>query len=508
MSITPLPNHYAFENHPSVYDEESLTALEMCGRLGKKVNEVIAQVNGWNVPMISEVSPTGDKSGELDRAVIQGKLDAGYAVQLAAGDYYLNGPLRFQKGYALRGESQTETVIHCEATFLDHDPAVSVDHITVRDVTVRGPGSGIGFDISRKVSGIETGARYANFSNVSIAEYDTCVLLGGCWCTNFTHCRFDGLKTCVEQKGGCNNVKYDHCMFLGPMDQKSTIGLKISAEGGSENYGIRLDHCDFERHDKAVQAYYCVALNVTSVYVEGVNTVFSLDSCPSFLCDGGYISYPERVCNTSRTNAANVFSKCRGAIMNLYVRVNNNERFYLVSTSSTAPLKVENITCINDGVGECFVNAQHVSGYWGGHEYANKFTPWLDCNLKGGFSLFNFANHLYMPRVDGTQYKLQEVKILLTDALTPTASAAIYLTVPGDTIGRGSSERVKIMVAYINAGETYAKNTEIKFSLISQDYRDVILNSVSGLQVSLSANFTTDAPAKFMLSMANENMIL
>ena len=48
MSVKPM-NHYAFESLPSVYDEEALTALELAGRLGVKVNECVEAFNTHEV---------------------------------------------------------------------------------------------------------------------------------------------------------------------------------------------------------------------------------------------------------------------------------------------------------------------------------------------------------------------------------------------------------------------------------------------------------------------------
>lgn len=45
MSIKPLNLHYSFENPASVYDEEAMTALELAGRQGAKINEVINDQN-------------------------------------------------------------------------------------------------------------------------------------------------------------------------------------------------------------------------------------------------------------------------------------------------------------------------------------------------------------------------------------------------------------------------------------------------------------------------------
>lgn len=501
--IEPLYPHYSMQNCPTVFDEEAMTALEMCGRLGHKVNEIITAVNGWQVPQIVNVSPTGDKTGELDRVVIQGKLDKGYAVHLSAGEYYLNGPLIFRPGYMLRGDSQLNTVLNCKAGFIDHENIVSVDHVEVRDVRVKGPGSGVGIDISRKAQGVETGGRYAHFMNVYITGYDTAVRLGGCWCTNFTHCRIEAENICVEQRGSCNHVRYDHCMFLGPVDSKTTTGVKITAEDGAENYGISFDHCEFERHDKAIHAYYCIALNVDSIYAEGVNTIFQLDSCPGFLCDGGYISYPERVCNTARTNTAPVFSKCNGAIKNLYVRVNSSETFYLVSTGSNAPLDVENINCVNDSTGECIVNAQCANSVWNGHEHhlVTRQTLIVPENLGYGWDPFwaggtrEHAEIGYKNKPNN-RFKVQEVSLYPAQTFTATKSATLKITAEAKDIGLEgvtASTRITLFEGFINSGQNYAKGGRIVFTA-KAPYRNLIISNLKTLSYEPS---TSDFGANF-----------
>lgn len=466
--IDKIPHHYSFENLPTVYDEEALTALELCGKLGKKVNEVITAVNGWNVPNIVYVSPTGDKTGKFDRATIQGKLDAGYAVELAAGEYYLDGPLFFRSGYMLRGNSQLKTVLNCSAGFIDHENTVSVDHVEVRDVRVKGPGSGVGIDISRKVQGIETGGRYAHFMNVYIDNYGTAVRLGGCWCTNFTHCRIEATEICVEQRGSCNHVRYDHCMFLGPVDAKTTTGVKITAEDGAENYGISFDHCEFERHDTAIHAYYCLALNVTGVYVEGVKTVFKLDSCPGFLCDGGYISYPERVCNTARTNTSKVFSKCTGEIRSLYVRVNYSaEPFYLTSTTQAFPLKIERVDCVNDGTAVCYSDAQVANSIFNGAWLCPRFAKFINkCRPVAGNNY-----HFIEAYPEYKYFKLMQAKIRPMAQLTLEAPATYKVKM-------NTSKRDYDMIITIPAG-THAAWSTFNATVhpdIASNYAELIYN--------------------------------
>ena len=501
MSIEKL-NHYALESIPSVYDEEAMTALEMCGRLGKKVNEVITAVNGWEVPQIVNVSPTGDKSGELDRAVIQGKLDAGYAVHLSGGEYYLNGPLLFQPGYMLRGDSQLNTVLNCKAGFIDHADSVSVDHIEVRDIRVKGPGEGIGIDISRKVESIETGGRYAHFQNVYISGYDTGVLLGGCWSTNFTHCRIEANKTCVKQRGTCNHIKYDHCVFLGPngvpYDNMTAVGIDIGTEAGAENYGISIDHCDFERFEFCVKAYCCVALNVSHLYVEWSRKVFELDTCPSFLCDGGYVSYSNRICNNKKTNTADLFAKCSGAIKNLFVRANRPETWALTSAEEGFPLTIEGITVKNDGVGTCYSNAQLYTSIYNGVSKMDTYNIGLsEANFK------NFTSIRLRPNVDAKCGKLVSATFTPVADFTLSAQQKIFVGIPGLAD--------QMLTITLHAGEHKAWNTITSTAgeSVGTDYSKLIFGPTGTSHIMLSTpGFGVEAPGFVDVKLVTGDMIL
>lgn len=531
--IKPFPEHYSMQNNPTVFDEEALTVLEMCGRLGAKMNECVnatngvveevhTLINGYEVPKMVNVSPTGDVSGRLDRVIIQSRLDSGYSVHLSAGEYYLDAPLMFRPGYMLRGDSQLNTVINCAAGFIDHEDNVSVDHIEVRDLRVKGSGKGVGIDISRKEEGVETGGRYAHFMNVYISGYDTAILLGGCWCTNFTHCRIEAESICVEQRGSCNHIKYDHCMILGPtgvpFENQSSIGIKITANDGAENYGISVDHCDFERHEFAIKAYACVALSVNNIYVEGTRKVFDLDSCPNFLCDGGYVSYANRICNTTKTNTSPVFGTCAGIIKNLYLRMNRDDTYYMVSTTPGAPLDVDNITCVNDGTGEGVIDSQCANGIWNGHEYhLITETQTLPAELKSTHYLFlvvgnnDVWQHNSYANKPGNCYKLQTLAITWANTITPTQSVTLRLQVKGSAIGRDTNSHVTIMEAYLNAGETYSAGSQTKFTFKGESYRDLIIKDLptAGLRISPSVNnFVDSASGKIEYTMASGQMIL
>lgn len=87
--IDKLNNHYAFENPASVYDEEAMTALQLAGRQGAKINEVIGAQNNLikttgerleqqdqNITNIREVTVPADVKKEVQRKIDSGEFDA------------------------------------------------------------------------------------------------------------------------------------------------------------------------------------------------------------------------------------------------------------------------------------------------------------------------------------------------------------------------------------------------------------------------------------------------
>lgn len=462
--IEPI-NHYSLQNVPTVYDEEALTVLELVGRLADKVNKVIHTVNGINIPDIVEVAPSGDTSGDIDRVTIQAQLDAGKAVHLTSGEYYLDGPLVAKSGFAITGAGIGNTKVNCAGPFLTHENVVSVDHMVMANLWAKGPGSGTGVDITRAGQNVDTGGRYGYFENVRVSDYDTCVHMTGCWCVHFTHCRFEPLYIGVNQGGSCNNVKYDHCMFLGINSAQNTTGLYIDANGGTENCGISVDNCDFERHNRAIRATYAINLHVTNIYTEGCSVVFHLDSCPAFLCDGGYMAYPSRVCNTARSNTSPAFSKCSGAIKNVFVKVNSDERWFFTSTASAFPIACEAITCVNDGGGECITDAQHTSSIFNAMDNFKRFVFVKEgVNLRYSDTLYTNRFNELSPYISGEEYKLTTAKLKLTSDVTPTKATAIQIRVNDNPV----------FVVYLNADQTYTNGTWLDMTCVATDYRDLI----------------------------------
>lgn len=64
MPINPM-HHYALENHPTVYDEDSLTALELCARTANKTNECVTAFNKHEETVKGHLSKQDKKILEL-----------------------------------------------------------------------------------------------------------------------------------------------------------------------------------------------------------------------------------------------------------------------------------------------------------------------------------------------------------------------------------------------------------------------------------------------------------
>lgn len=354
--INPV-KHYSIENPATVYDEESLTVLQLCARLGAKVNECIARINEmWNL-MVKKLDsttekivtnmlmggkvtfglyPSGDTTGATDYANIQRCLNEWGTCQLSEGEFYINKPITLKTGCSLMGRGLERTKIYTVQTDAIYG-GDGFDHLTLRDFTVSAKTQAMtGLKLTGTTSAPYTGARYSTFENLRFDGFRTGLDMRGAWCVNFRHCRFISTNTCVSQSGTCNNVVYDHCVFTGT--GSAVYGVNITAEGGAENCGIAFYDCDFETVNTALRAYAVIGLCVKNIYAEGVSTVFQLDSCPGFNCHGGYVAHARRLCAATCTNTGAIFANGRGEISNVFCKLTTTSNYdgqgraYLVNT--------------------------------------------------------------------------------------------------------------------------------------------------------------------------------
>lgn len=78
--VNPI-KHYSIENHATVYDEESLTVLELCARLGAKLNELVGDHNKLDSNVKTALAKIGAEAlalmkTTLDRYMTGGEFDA------------------------------------------------------------------------------------------------------------------------------------------------------------------------------------------------------------------------------------------------------------------------------------------------------------------------------------------------------------------------------------------------------------------------------------------------
>lgn len=74
MPIIPI-HHYAMENHPTIFEEESLTALEMCARTTAKVNECIEHINKHDKHVGDQLKEQDEKINTMLKEDIQKHVD-------------------------------------------------------------------------------------------------------------------------------------------------------------------------------------------------------------------------------------------------------------------------------------------------------------------------------------------------------------------------------------------------------------------------------------------------
>lgn len=314
--------------------------------------------------------PSGDTSGSTDRYNIESRLLLDGVCYLSKGEFYLDKPVEVKTGDTIQGAGVTNTIIHAPTGLVapHRIQRKSVDHITIRDLKAEGSAGYTGIDITQDPDvETETGGRYSTFANIHLYGYSTCVRMSRAWCVSFDKCRLEAVQQCVQQEGSCNNVNYTNCMFLGVEDQ--TTGVVITAEGGAQNCGVTFNNCDFERHVEAIHATTCVGLTIKDIYCEGVQRVFTIDTCPGFRMAGGYVTFPgDKLGNVLKSNDLPAYDNCTMTIDGVHVRLNKGEDTPLLTLNKNVDLDMRNMSVVNDGGGKVYathLDSQTIYDYGG-----------------------------------------------------------------------------------------------------------------------------------------------
>lgn len=300
------------------------------------------------------VLPSNDISGNTDTKNIQKMITEFGYVELFSGIYYINKPIELKSGNTIIGSGNENTIIECSSDFCTLLENSSADKIILKNFRVNDTtGEHIGLNFIGTTTEPYTGLRYSFIENIHIFGFNTCMLIRGAWCTKFNHCRFESKNICINQSGTCNNIEYTECQFYG--DQNVSTGVKITGDGGAENYGIYFNNCDFEKHKYGFNLYDCVGVYINNLYVEKINTVINADNSINLVLNGGTLNNVNRVANVAKSQAISLYNVTTFSMLNVYVKCNKSEKSCLVYISNDVPVYIENITVANLKGGSVFL---------------------------------------------------------------------------------------------------------------------------------------------------------
>ena len=300
------------------------------------------------------VLPSNDKSGNTDTKNIQKMITEFGYVELFSGIYYINKPIKLKSGNTIIGSGNENTIIECSSDFCTLLENSSADKLILKNFRVNDTtGEHIGLNFIGTTTTPYTGIRYSFIENIHIFGFNTCVLIRGAWCTKFNHCRFESNNICINQSGTCNNIEYTECQFYG--EENMSTGVRITGDGGAENYGIYFNNCDFEKHKYGFNLYACVGVYINNLYVEKIDTVINADNSINLVLNGGTLNSVNRVANVAKTQKISLYNVTTFSMLNAYVRYNKSEKSCLVYISNDVPVYIENITVANLKGGNVFL---------------------------------------------------------------------------------------------------------------------------------------------------------
>nr|DAW99532.1 MAG TPA: alpha-1, 3-glucanase [Caudoviricetes sp.] len=323
------------------------------------------------------VLPSNDTSGNTDTENIQKMLNKFGYVELFSGTYYINEPIKLKSGNTIIGSGNENTIIECSSDFCTFFENNSADKLVLKNFRVNDTtGEHVGLNFIGTTVTPYTGIRYSFIENIHLFGFNTCVLIRGAWCVKFNHCRFESNNMCINQSGTCNNVEYTECQFYG-LENVST-GVRITGDGGAENYGIYFNNCDFEKHKYGFNLYSCVGVYINNLYVEHIDVVINADNAINLVLNGGTLNYINRAANVAKTHTNNFYNVTTFTMLNVCVRYNKTEKSCLVYISNDVPVYIENITVINLKGGSVYLkntDAETNYDYNGDYYIENLSTP-------------------------------------------------------------------------------------------------------------------------------------
>lgn len=429
------------------------------------------------------VLPSNDTTGETDTLNIQKMLNKFGYVELFTGIYYTNAPIKLKSGNVIIGSGNENTVIECSSDFCTFNEDNSADKLVLKNFRVNdASGEHIGLNFVGTTTQPYTGIRYSFIENIHLFGFNTCVTIRGAWCVKFNHCRFESNNMCVNQSGTCNNVEYVECQFYG--EENVSTGIRLTGDGGSENYGVYFNNCDFEKHLYGLNLHSCVGVYINNLYVEHIDTVINADNAINLVLNGGTLNYINRAANVAKTQTNNFYNVTTFTMLNVCARYNKTEKSCLVYISNDAPVYIENITVINLKGGSVYLkntDAETNYDYNGDYYIENLSTP----NFNGRYttSKGNIVKTDGIKRRDSV--KLIGANIELINAATIDKNTQVHLVNKDGTI---------LYRFYINQG-TYESGHIFNGEVLSSTY-DLITRDINVSASFISPTGNTDVQFK------------
>lgn len=429
------------------------------------------------------VLPSNDASGKTDTLNIQKMLNNFGYVELFTGIYYTNAPIKLKSGNVIVGSGNENTVIECSTDFCTFNENNSADKLVLKNFRVNdASGEHIGLNFVGTTTNPYNGIRYSFIENIHLFGFNTCVAIRGAWCVKFDHCRFESNNMCVNQSGSCNNVEYEECQFYG--EQNVSTGVRLTGDGGAENYGVYFNNCDFEKHLYGLNLYSCVGVYINNLYVEKIDTVINADNAVNLVLNGGTLNYINRAANVAKTQVNNFYNVTTFTMLNVYVRYSKSEKSCLVYISNDVPVYIENITVTNTNGGDVYLkntDAETKYDYNGDYYIENLSTP----NFNGRYT----SSKGNIVKTDGIKsrdnVKLIGANIELINDATIDNNTEIRLVNKDGTI---------LYRFYINQG-TYKKGHIFNGEVLSSTY-DLISRNIDISASFISPTGNTDVQFK------------
>lgn len=468
-----------YENHDGGHAEYKIISSE-----NVLENDFIEDLsNGLKAKLIIEnniinVKQIGAKAdNETDNtSIFQSAINKIKNVFIPDGTYVLNNSLILLENMNLIGQSP-RTILVCNSDFNIRSNNEDIPYITIKNLRIEGNANINGLDLSGDTTRPFTGGRYSTIENVIFVGFNVGVQIKGVWATNFNNCRFIDNIISVKQLGTCNNITYNQCIFNGQdtYETDNHIGVKISADGGAENYNITFNQCDFEKLKNAIYSYSMVDLTLNNLYVEKVFRVIECTNSLVIKLKGGIYNTINYLATLS-SSGSNFLAKSSIDLENMFITVNAQSEMTLINNHDLR-CSYKNIYIRNKGTSKVYICENDKSNYK--YNYNSKAITMETNNFNARYtsSEGKFSNNLLKGSTD--KFKVISPNLVFKSDVTLENNASVY----------GYINNEHFVTYNINAG-SYSNGDTINPAFVSTSA--IIFDDLSNIKFKSSNPTTID----------------